>query len=76
MGAAVAADGDRAGAFAARQGGEGAAERIGVGLGQRVADDSADVIFAKDGGVEIVGHERAQRSSRRVGSTSRRELGC
>ena len=39
-----------------RQRGEGPAERISVGLAERVADDAANVIFAQDGGVEAVGH--------------------
>ena len=38
--------------------GIGPAERVGVGLGQRVADDPADVIFAQDGGVEVCGSLR------------------
>ena len=54
MGAAVAPDGDPSRAFVMGQRGIAAAERISVGLGQRVADDPADVIFAQDGGVEGV----------------------
>ena len=42
-----------------RKRGIAAAERIGVGFGQRVADDPANVIFAQDGGVELVGHGAA-----------------
>ena len=56
MGAAVAADRDPPGAFVAGERGVGPAERVSIVLGERVADDPADVIFAQDGGVESVGH--------------------
>ncbi len=61
-------------ALAARLGRIGPAERIGVGFGQRVADDPANVIFAQDGGVEDVRHRAAPviaseaKQSRRKGS--------
>ena len=70
VGAAVAADGDGARAFAMGLGGEGPAERVSVGFGQRVADDPADVIFAQDIGVELVGHGDAEHSEWRIGSTA------
>ena len=44
--------------FAAGNRGIGPPEGVGIGLGERVADDSADVIFAEDGGVECVCHSR------------------
>ncbi len=56
MGAAVPSDGNPPGTLAAGNRGIGPAEGVGIRLGERVADDSADVIFAEDGGVESVGH--------------------
>ena len=52
--------------------GEGAAERISVGFGQRVADDPADVIFAQDGGVELCGSSRCLTQRQRFGFNQRR----
>ena len=54
VGAAVAPDRDRAWRLRrAAKRAIGPAERISIGLGERVADDSANVIFAQDGGVEL-----------------------
>ena len=49
-------DRDPARAFLAGEGTVGPAERISVRLGQRVSDDSANVIFAENGAIETVGH--------------------
>src|SRR5687768_7899833 len=77
MAAAVAADRDPPGALLDGESSEGPAKRARVVLAQRVADDPADVIFAKDGGVETVTHCAALRSETRfvqpaaaIGSTA------
>ena len=70
MRAPVASDGDPPSAFVAGERRIGAAEGISVGFGQRVADDSPNVIFAQDGGVELVGH-----GVLRDGPSIRRECG-
>ena len=57
VGPAVAADGE-AWRLPPGERGKAAAERVSVRLGQRVADDAADVIFAQDGGVEAGGSSR------------------
>ena len=45
-------------ASADHRGTECAAERIGVLLGQRFADNAADIVLANDSGIEDVGHDR------------------
>ena len=63
-----------AGAFLAGERGKAAAERISVCLGQRVSDDSADVIFAEDGGVELAAIALPACSGGAIGSTVDGEL--
>ena len=82
MGAPVTPHGDGPRAFAMRLGGKGPAKRISVGLGQRVADDPADVIFAKDGGVRVcaprplpVIASEAKQSRKKIGTEGTKKRG-
>src|SRR3546814_20806472 len=68
MGPAVAPDGDRARALVRSEAAEAAAERPGVFLGECFSDDSANVIFAKDGGIECVGHHEGEQTKGGKGS--------
>ncbi len=52
----IAADRDSPRAFIARHRSEGSAEAVGIVFAQRVTDDPANVIFAQDGGIEVMGH--------------------
>ena len=56
--ASVVADCERLGAAAPRQATEGAAEGEGVVPRDRLADDTADVVFPKHGRVEVVRRQR------------------
>jgi len=58
MGSAIAADGKPSRAFVRRERRECAAECVGIRFAKRLSDDSADVIFAKDGSIEAMGHAR------------------
>ena len=53
---AIIAHGNLGSAGAAQQGGEAAADRAGIVGPEGFADDAADIVFAQDRGVELVGH--------------------
>ena len=55
--AAVVAHRHHLAASLAQQRGEAAADRPGIVRPKRFADDPADIVFAQDGGMELVGHQ-------------------
>ena len=73
---AVVADRHQLAAGAPQQGAEAAPDRARVVGAERFADDPADVVFAQDGGMELVGHQgsRMVRAVRRAAGRAPRSL--